>query len=192
MDRYPFDADYLRRLREGDPATVDHFVKYFKERLTLKLYKFAKSDRDDIIQDTFARFFEKLQVPDGIKSPESLGAFVTSICHHVVLEWYRIKGRQPTPFDNDNPVDIPASDPNIEQLLMQGEEDEVVRRTLKQLKPQEREIILDIFVRKVPKDELCAKHHCSKDYLRVVLHRAVVRFRLLYLNEKGKPPERGN
>lgn len=190
MDRYPFDADYLRRLREGDPTTVDHFDTYFRKKLTIKLSRrgFPKFDRDDIIQETFTRFFEKLRVPDAIKSPESLGAYVFRICDIVVLEGLR--NRRYEPLDENG--DVPISDPSIEELLVKREEAEVVRRTLTLLTANEREIILDIFVRKLPKDEIAAKNHCTRNYLRVVLHRAVARFRFLYSKEKGKPPRSGH
>ncbi|HEY6139753.1 MAG TPA: sigma-70 family RNA polymerase sigma factor [Thermoanaerobaculia bacterium] len=190
MDRYPFDAEYLRRLREGDPMTVDHFDTYFREKLAIKLSRrgFAKSRRDDIIQETFARFFEKLRVPDAIRSPESLGAFVFRICDLVVLEGYRDPRYEPI---EDN-GDVPIPGPSVEDVLVKREEAEVVRRTLTLLTAKEREIILDIFVRKPPKDEICAKNHCTRNYLRVVLHRAVARFRFLYSKEKGKPPRSGH
>ena len=60
LDRYPFDAEYLRRLRDGDPVTIEHFITYFTERLTVKLWRrrYSESDREDIIQETFERTFE--------------------------------------------------------------------------------------------------------------------------------------
>jgi len=191
VDRYPFDAEYLRRLRDADPMTVDHFVTYFTAKLSIKLFKsgFSQSDRDDIVQETFARFFAKLRMPDGIQSPESLGAFVFRTCDHVVFERYRINAKQDQ-LDDDC-VNIPALDLNIEQLIMRGEEAEVVRRTLQLMTAKERQLLIDVFVTKRPKDEICREHGYTRDYLRVVVHRAIARFRFLYPNGKGKPPRRG-
>src|SRR4029077_4068674 len=36
LELFAFDEAYLRRLREGDPSTEDHFVAYFSQLLQLK------------------------------------------------------------------------------------------------------------------------------------------------------------
>ena len=37
MDFFTFDDEYVRRLREGDRWTVDHFYAYFQQLLLIKL-----------------------------------------------------------------------------------------------------------------------------------------------------------
>jgi RNA polymerase sigma-70 factor (ECF subfamily) len=190
VDRYPFDAEYLSRLRDGDPMTLDHFVDYFSQKLRVKLYKFSKADQDDIIQETLARFFERLRVPDGIHSPNSLGAFVVRICQNVAHERYREDVGRQDQLDDDC-VNIPSLDADAEHLLMQGEEGELVRQTLALLNKKDRALLIDLLVIKRNKDEICSEYGCTREYLRVLLHRAVVRFRFLYFKEKGKPPRGG-
>lgn len=189
MDRYPFDAEYLSRLRDGDPPTIDHFVDYFSQKLRIKLYKFSKADQDDIIQETLARFFERLRVPGGIQSPNSLGAFVFRVCENVVHERDRLNGRVDQ-FEDDC-VNIPSLDADAEQLLMQGEESVLVRQTLALMTKKDRDLLIDLLVIKRNKDEICSEYGCTREYLRVLLHRAVVRFRFLYFKQKGKPPRGG-
>lgn len=185
MHRYPFDADYLRRLREGDGPTVEHFVGYFTEKLTMKLWKggFSRAVMDDIRQETFARVLAKLRSPNGIQSPESFGGFVFAVCKNYIFECYRQTSR----LDqiDDGCLELPGSDPDIEQRLLRGERDAKVRRTLKLMKAKEREILLAVFVEQRPKDDVCAHFNVTRPYLRVVLHRAVARFRFFYSSEKG-------
>ncbi len=185
MYRYPFDAEYLRRLREGDPVTVEHFVTYFTEKLTIKLWKrgFSRAAMDDIVQETFKRVLEKLRSPNGIQSPESFGAFVFGVCNNYVFEQYREMARQDQL--DDDAFDLPSADPGIEQMLLLGERAAKVRRTLTLMKPKEREILVAIFMEQQGKDEVCARHGVTRTYLRVVLHRAIARFRYFYTNGKG-------
>jgi RNA polymerase sigma factor (sigma-70 family) len=191
LDRYPFDAEYLRRLREGDPEVTEHFVTYFTERLTLKLWKrrYSESDRDDIVQETFKRVFEKLRSPDGIQSPEKFGAFVFGICDNYERERYRSSLKQDQ-LDDDC-VNIPALDPTAEQLWIRGEEAAEVMRTLRLMRTSDAKLLIDLFVRKRPKDEVCREAGSTRGNLRVKLHRAIARFRFLHPKEKGKPPRSG-
>lgn len=188
LDRYPFDAEYLRRLRDGDPVTIEHFITYFTERLTVKLWRrrYSESDREDIIQETFERTFEKLRMPDGIRSPEKFGAFVFRICDNCEKERYRA-GSKLDQFDKET-FDMPVLDPTIEQLLIRGEEGAEVRRTLKLMRAADAKLLVDLLVRKQSKDEICKEYGITRANLRVKLHRAIARFQLLHPKGKGKPP----
>ena len=183
MDRYPFDAEYLRRLRDGDPATVEHFVGYFEKRLTVKWWKrgFAKSTVDDICQETFRRVLEKLQSPAGIRSPQSFGAYVFAISNNVVNERYRDTAR----LDqlDDICLNIISPDLNGEQRLLRDEQREVVRRTLALMKPRKAQILVAVYIAGEDKDEVCTKYGITRANLRLILHRAILRFKFLYKQE---------
>jgi RNA polymerase sigma-70 factor, ECF subfamily len=185
VDRYPFDAEYLRRLREGDPVTVDHFYAYFTEKLNMKLWKggFPRAVSDDLRQETFTRVLEKLQLPDAIQSPESFGGFVFSVCRNLIFERYRENSRHDQL--DDDVLELPAADPDGEQRLLCGERDAKVRRTLKLMKSKDAQILVAVIVEEQPKDDVCARFRVTRPYLRVVLHRAIARFRFIYSSEKG-------
>jgi RNA polymerase sigma factor (sigma-70 family) len=191
LDRYPFDAEYLRRLREGDPMTTEHFVNYFTERLTLKLWKgrFDESDRQDLVQETFTRVLVKLRAEKGIQCAEKFGAYVFGICDNCVRE----RGRQDLRQDqlDDDCVDIPALDLTAEQLWIRGEEADDVMQTLRLMRPADAKLLIDVFVRKRPKDEICRETGSTRGNLRVKLHRAIARFRFLHSKRKGTPPRGG-
>ena len=191
MDRYPFDAEYLRRLREGDPVTTEHFITYFTERLTLKLWKrrFDESDRQDIVQETFTRVLVKLRAEKAIQFAEKFGAYVFGVCDNCVRERYRTDLRQ-DPLDDDC-VNIPALDPTAEQLWIRGEEAADVAKTLRLMRPADAKLLIDILVRKRPKDEVCRETGSTRGNLRVKLHRAIARFRFLHSKGKGTPPRCG-
>ena len=180
MDRYPFDAEYLRRLRDGDGPTVEHFVAYFTERLTIKLWRrgLTRSKIDDAIQETFTRVFAKLRSPNGIVSPQSFGAFVFSVCNNYLFEVYRLEKNQDQL--DDSCFELPAPEPGVEEMLLRGERGQKALQTLKLLKPKEGEILRALFIDEMSKDEVCARYDINRTYLRVVLHRAIARFRFLF------------
>ena len=184
LDRYSFDAEYLRRLREGDPETTNHFVGYFTEKLTFLLWQrnAPKSSVDDIIQETFARVFVKLQSANGILSPASFAAFVFGVCKNHAFERYRDMARQDQ-LDDDS-LNLPSPDLDSEQRMLAGEKGEAVRRTLRLMKPREREILVAILIDRRPKAEVCTKFNITRANLRVVLHRAIARFRFLFPKDK--------
>jgi RNA polymerase sigma-70 factor (ECF subfamily) len=187
LDRYPFDAEYLRRLREGDSVTTEHFVNYFTERLTLKLWKsrYDESDRQDIIQETFVRLLVKLRAEKGIQCAEKFGAYVFGVCDNVIRE--SIRPPRPDQLDDDC-VDIPSLDLTAEQLWIRGEEAADVVQTLRLMRPADAELLVDVVVRKRPKDEICRQTGSTRGNLRVKLHRAIARFRFLHSKRKGMPP----
>src|SRR5688572_12062020 len=123
MDFFQFDDDYVRRLREGDRETSEHFESYFRELLLIKLrWKVSRRDAiDDIIQETFVRVLARL---GDLQAPEKLGAYVHSVANHVLQEWYR-EDRPPSPSD-PHPIDPP--DPtNFETELIDEETRRIVR-----------------------------------------------------------------
>ena len=70
MDRFSFDDDYVRRLREGDRETAAHFYSYFRDLLLMKLRRRLSSAHavDEVRQEVFMRTLERLdQVRDGRK-----------------------------------------------------------------------------------------------------------------------------
>jgi RNA polymerase sigma-70 factor, ECF subfamily len=179
VDRYPFDAEYLRRLREGDADTVSHFVEYFTERLTIKLWRrLPPSAIDDAIQETFVRVFAKLRVPNGIVSPECFGKFVFRVCEIYLLEQYRA-GAKLVELD-DGCYDLPTPDPDGLRNLLTNERRAKALRTLELMKPFDAQILRALYFEEQSKDEICERFDITREYLRVVLHRAIVRFRFLF------------
>jgi len=173
---YPFDQEYFERLRNADPATERHFVTYFGQLLRIKLRarRLPVDVIEDIQQETFIRFFRKLRQENGIHHPERIGAFVNSICNNVLQEHYRSLGKERF---NGESVDPPDKILNIEKLAINEEVYEKIREAVKALAPREQDLIRKLFFQEMEKDEVCAKLGVSRDYLRVLLHRAIEHLR---------------
>ena len=187
MELYLFDREYVQRLRDGDPSTEEHFVGYFRQLLRIKLRaRYLPTDVvEDLQQETFARVFRKLRSEDGIRQPESIGAFVNSVCNFVYQEYLRTLHREQPSDDED--LDIPDKVLNLEKLAISAQVNQRVREAVKSLAPRERELISKVFFQEMEKDEVCSALNVSRDYLRVLMHRAIEHLREL-LEDKGPPP----
>jgi RNA polymerase sigma-70 factor, ECF subfamily len=180
MEFFSFDEAYLKRLRDRDFPTEQHFVAYFRKLLVIKLRSRLRSSPavDDIAQETFLRVFKAMQAEGGIRQPERLGAFVNSVCNNVLQEFYR-SANHGTPLDDDAPEPVDKVI-DLEGLLVTKQTREQVRRVLGLLGEKDRQLLRSIFLEEKEKDEVCREFGVDRDYLRVLLHRAKQSFRAFY------------
>jgi RNA polymerase sigma-70 factor (ECF subfamily) len=182
LERQDFDAAYLDRLRNGDPETAGHFFAYFRALIQIKVR--ARRPRsvsaEDVLQETFLRVLRALRSPEGLRDPGSLGAFVNAICNNVVLEFCRSEGRHRGP----GPERVPARELSTltpEARLITEEGQQGVRRVIEGLPARDGALLRALFLEERGSVEVCQKMGVSRDYLRVLLHRAKKQFRQAYL-----------
>ena len=178
LDCYTFDGEYVCRLRDGDPATQRHFIAYFGELLSIKLRTRLRSHYlvEDVRQETFLRVFSAIR-RNAIKQPERLGAFVNSICNHVLLEVYRAEMHNPNL--GDSAPELADTSPGAETRFAIRQKKLLVEHILEELPVRDREVIRQVFLEERRNDEVCDALQVSRGYLRVLLHRAKQRFRAI-------------
>jgi RNA polymerase sigma-70 factor (ECF subfamily) len=183
MELYPFDDDYVRRLREGDRETASHFESYFRELLLIKLRRKLDSKQaiEDVRQEVFARVFTKLSE---LQDARKLGSFVNSICNHVLMEWYRMESRSDA-FATAAEMDQ-VTQSNIEDDLVTEETKARVRRVLGRMPARDANILRALFLDEGSKDEVCRRFGVDRKYLRVLLHRAKEKFRSEFRKKSGR------
>ena len=176
LARYEFNLEYVERLLAGEPDTEQHFAAYFKDLLSLKLRSRLRSKAlvDDAVQETFARVLATLR-KGGLATPEALGAFVNSVCNNVLYEMYR-SGSRTTALDDghDRPDD---RTPSVEVTIVASEDRARVREALAALPKKEQDLLRWLFFEGRDKDAVCGELNVDRNYLRVLLHRAKMRFR---------------
>jgi RNA polymerase sigma-70 factor (ECF subfamily) len=184
LEFHTFDAAYVRCLADGDPATEAHFSGYFRKFIVLKLSarRLSASMAEDIQQETLLRVLKALRVGSGVSQPERFGAFVNSVCNHVLLEFLHKESRQPVGLENspepaDDRIDMDAS-------LVTDERKKAVADILDGLASKDREILRLVFFEEAGRDEICLKLGVRTDYLRVLLHRAKEKFAQSYLQKR--------
>jgi RNA polymerase sigma-70 factor (ECF subfamily) len=187
VTRQGFDAAYLQRLAEGDPQTEQHFCSYFGEliRIKARARHLTQAMAEDVRQETFLRVLRTLRSPGGLRSAESLGAFVNSVCKNVLREGFRDKKRHEPPADEPAPIPDTVT-PSPEAQLSSQECKASVRRVLEQMRPQDSRLLCAVLLDERDREEICREFGVTPAYLRVLLHRAKKEFRALYV-ERDRP-----
>ena len=186
LEFHAFDADYIENLRAGDLRTQEHFVGYFTELLHLKLRSRLQSPQaiEDVRQETFARVLTGLSKPGTLRQPESLGAFVSSVCNNVLFEYYRSSTRSQS-LDEENSARLPATGMDALSLASAGQIKLKVREILLDLSVRDRALLQAVFLDERDRDEVCREFSVDREYLRVLLHRAKQDFKVEYLKRVG-------
>jgi RNA polymerase sigma-70 factor (ECF subfamily) len=184
--RYLFDADYLQRLKEGEAATERHFANYFDPLIRIKAIKAGPQSAraaEDIRQETLIRVIESVR-QGKVEHPERLGAFVLAVCHNIVRELAR--GERRLTQLPDQAFDIPSGRPGVEAGLLEEERHKQMKRALGELGAKDRELLRRICLDDHDKDGICNEFGVTREYLRVLLHRARMRLRSAIGRGKGK------
>ena len=182
-----FDASYLERLQRADAGTEQHFVAYFSELIKIKLRSRLKSREavEDVRQETFVRVLALVRARDGIRQPERLGALVNSVCNHVLLEYYRSSSRIDSSIEEQPAGALIADGISVSGVFEADETERVVRQILGDLPERDRRLLQSVLLDERDKDEVCAELGLSRDYLRVLVHRAKQTFKSTYTKRLG-------
>jgi RNA polymerase sigma-70 factor (ECF subfamily) len=182
LPRFEFDRTYVDRLVGEDPEVERHFARYFGDLLSLKLRSRLRSAAlvEDARQETLTRVLISLKRKGGMKAPETLGAFVNSVCNNVLLEMYRAGSRT---AQLEEGFDQPDGQSSAETTIAAKEESARVRSALAALPEKERELLRWLFFEDRDKDLICKELNVDRNYLRVLLHRAKARFRHQFTDE---------
>jgi RNA polymerase sigma factor (sigma-70 family) len=172
-----FDAVYLQGLQNHDPAIEEHFVNCFSKVLRPRLRnRFWRRDTaDDATQETLLRVLNYFRAGKTLRSPGNLPAFVNSVSVNVSRELRRFEGR-------DDPLDpeyetAGSGDPETEAI--QREEAECVRAAFFGLSARDRQILESMISHEMDREQVCREVHATREQLRVMLHRACRRLRIL-------------
>jgi RNA polymerase sigma-70 factor (ECF subfamily) len=174
MDLFPFDDDYVRRLREGDRFTGEHFGSYFPPllRIVLRGMGVQADNIEDIIQETLMRALAAVKA-DKIRDGHAFGGFVATVCRNTAQEGFRKSPRTESLGDRD--VWPSGDDPQRE--ILSREEARRVHVLLDEMKGRDGDILKALFLKERDKDEVCRTFGIDRDYLRVLIHRAKQEFR---------------
>jgi RNA polymerase sigma-70 factor, ECF subfamily len=187
VNRQSFDAEYVQRLGEGDPATERDFFGYFGELILIKARARGLSHAlaEDARQETFLRVLRTLRAPGGLRCAEALGAFVNGVCNNVLKERFRERKRH-EPADEPTPQPDTAT-PSPEARLLTLERQQAVRRVIERMSADNARLLRAIVLQERERHEVCGELGVSPDYLRVLLHRAKREFLDLYLKSEAPP-----
>ena len=179
MEFFAFDDEYVRRLQDGDRLTVEHYYKYFGFFLTQKLRGSVPfDDIQDVIGDVHYRVWKYLHSGKEIREPGRFGAFVFGMCDNIVHELRR-----------DHPTEVlldvyqDGGKAPLDEAIT-AEEKEQIHVVLASLDPADTKLLREVVLDERDKDEICNELGVTRNYLRVLVHRAINRFREAYQKKK--------
>lgn len=169
--------DYLLKLAASDEEAIRHFTTYFGTLILIKLRArmLPPLAIDEIRQETYLRVFAAIRKPQGIRDGRKLGAFVNSVCNHVLSEYYR-QGAKYLAVDSEKFEDLPAED-DTESAVLLRERQKTVHAVMGTLPERDRAILNAVFLEERDKDGVCRQFGIDRGYLRVLVHRAKAAFR---------------
>jgi RNA polymerase sigma-70 factor (ECF subfamily) len=182
VDFFTFNAEYVTKLKAGDPSTERHFVEYFGELIHLKLRSRLSSPEaiEDARQETFSRVFLLLRKENGIREADRLGAFVNSVCNHVLQEQYRVQKKAGPSLSENEDMTYADHRPDPLSELEAKDQARVIWQSLNSLPARDRKLLKAVLMEEESKDDICAEIGVSREYLRVLVHRAKESFRTAY------------
>lgn len=178
MDYYPFDDDYVRRLRDGDRVTEEHYSSYFppKLQIVLRILGTRAEDVDDVIQDALMRVLVKVRANE-IRDGHTFGKYVVTTCRNIAKEEFR-KSKKTEPLPDGK--DWPDPDNPLNNAISRQQK-ALIRAVLAEMEERDATILRELYLDELEKDEICERHKVDRKYLRVLLHRARQKFRSRFL-----------
>lgn len=187
LNLHEFNETYVRGLRAQDTAIEAHFVSYFSRLLQGRLRRRLACSENikDVQQETFLRALTAIRAKGGIRQPERFGAFVSSVCNNILRESYRTKSRYRS--IEDSPLETPDQAASPEGMLVTAEASKRVQEVLCRMPLKDQKILRAVFIDQKNKDEVCRELGVSRNYLRVLLHRAKQQFAAHYKKAECMP-----
>ncbi len=187
LDFHQFSESYIHELRAQDTTTEAHFVAYFSRLLQNKLRRRLACPEHikDVQQETLLRAWAAVRAEGGIRQPERFGAFVSSVCNNILRESYRSRAR--TRALEDLQLDPADQSMSPDGMVLVAETKKQVQDVLARLCAKDQKLLRAVFFEQRDKDEVCSELGVSREYLRVLLHRAKQQFMAQYTHVSASP-----
>ena len=185
-----FDLNYLRALSQQNRQAENDLISFFTKPVMMKLRARLRSPQavEDAYQETLLRVFTYFRSGKMLRTPASLPAFVNAICRNVIFEMGRARMREMQIFaPGPDPID---AKPNAECEIISRERGQTVRQILTRVSEKDRKLLEKLFLDDEDRDKICKDFKITREYLRLLLYRARMRFRGLLEGKPGKEDAR--
>ncbi|WP_433984652.1 hypothetical protein RBB78_08490 [Tunturiibacter empetritectus] len=102
-----------------------------------------------------------------------------------MLEYYRSRNKTESFLNNDTVATLVNHEPSALSLLETKDAQRIVRQILKELTDRDRQLLQSVLLDERDKDEVCAEFGITREYLRVLVHRAKQSFKTFYISRLG-------
>jgi RNA polymerase sigma-70 factor (ECF subfamily) len=102
-----------------------------------------------------------------------------------LFEHYRSQKRTTATIDYEVEATTAGSEPSALRLLEVKDTERLVRQILNLVPERDRRLLHSVLLEERNKDEVCAEFGITREYLRVLLHRAKQSFKSCYTSRLG-------
>lgn len=116
---------------------------------------------------------------------------MNSVCNNILLESFR-QTKESDPIDETMDIKDPSID--LEASLISYQRKKLVEEVLAELSDKDRDLLRLVFLEEEDRTVVCRRFNTSSDNLRLILHRARLKFRKIYAKKVGvahKPENQG-
>jgi RNA polymerase sigma-70 factor, ECF subfamily len=183
---FEFTDSYLSDLRVGKAEIQQHFATYFSRVLDRWLRSRLQDVTvvEDIRQETLLRVMEIIGRENGLRDASRLPQFVNRVCNNVLLEYWR---KTYSTAKVSKCLENLDESPNPEQALQATEDISYLRNALMRIPTSDRTILTMLYFEERNRAEVSHRIGVNQQYLRVLVHRAILRLRASFISSLGQP-----
>lgn len=180
-------GELVRRIVAGDAPAEEELVRRYKDGVSIIIGRVVQNGfvAEDISQETFKKALEKIRHGD-VREPDRLSGFICSIARNLAIDYARKERKATKETEVGSSEQIP--DPSLDQFeqLWRKQRAELVRQVINELKvKRDRELLFRYFIAEEDKDQVCAGLGLTRTQFNGVIHRALKRYKELYLKLVG-------
>lgn len=139
---------------------------------------------------TSRTFVQALAGLDQYRGRGEFGAWLMGIAHHLLLNWYRAKGRRPSTDSLDAAIEVPSDIPGPAESLERNEAITRVRAAVSALAPERQQLIALKYVDGRSNAEVADIMGRTEGAVKALHHRTLRELQRLLDHPEGPPRER--
>ena len=176
----------LQQARTFDQAALTKIYDLFSDALYAYAFKHVGNAQvaEDLVAETFSRFLTALERGGGPQS--HLRAYLYRITHNLITDLYR---REPPPAEELDEERLVEDSPGPPGILDEQQESDRVRRALRLLTPEQRQVLTLKFLEGWNSDEIAQAMEKSLGAVKALQHRGVASLQRILL--EGEDPLNG-
>lgn len=174
------DDQLVAAYAKGDNQAFDSLLKRHQSRVFSYIYSVVKNRdvADDIFQETFVKAITTIKQGRYSESGK-FSAWISRIAHNLIIDYYRQEKSENTLSADDESIDVlnrrEFSDTNIEELMVNEQIHNDVRRIIDALPDNQREVLVMRYYRDMSFKEIA-------EATKVSINTALGRMRYAILN----------
>lgn len=176
----------LQKARKFDQEALTQIYDLFSDALFAYAFKHVGDPQiaEDLVAEAFQRFLTALERGGG--PTDHLRAYLYRIVHNLITDLYR---REPPPAQELDEDRLVEDKPGPASLVADEQEAELVRKALRLLTPDQRQVITLKYLEGWSSNEIAQSMEKSLGSVKALQHRGVASLKRILLGEGDTPQE---